>query len=291
MIPKFELHLPETAAQVCELLDRLEGEVLVVAGGTDVMVELHGGKLRPDHLVDLKQVAELREIRGDAASGLDMGAMVTHHEIETDPRILQDYPVLFQGVNTVGSLQVRSRGTIGGNICTAAPSADGIGPLLVLNARCTLLGTGGERSLPLAELFTGPRKTVLKKDEILTRIQIPAVSGKRGEAYYKYGRRKAMEIALMGMAVYLIPEEDGHTCREARIALATSAPVPIRVPGTETFLKGKDLADAAVLQEAGRLVLEEARPRSSWRSSAEFRRELLENLLPVTLRRAYESIR
>ncbi|MBI9102724.1 MAG: FAD binding domain-containing protein [Spirochaetales bacterium] len=197
------------------------------------------------------------------------------------------YPVLEKGVKTIGSLQVRNRGTIGGNICTAAPSADGIGPLLVLNTICEVSGITGSRQVPLENFFTGPKQTVLEDDEILTSILIPPVPYKYGGAYFKYGRRNAMEIALLGISVYLVVAEDNKTCTDIRIALTTSAPTPIRVGKTENFLKGKDLTNYDNLSEAGKVVLTEAKPRSSWRSSAEFRYELLEKLVPRTIKTAF----
>jgi CO/xanthine dehydrogenase FAD-binding subunit len=120
---------------------------------------------------------------------------------------------------------------------------------------------------------------------------MPLAAEKYGSSYFKYGRRNAMEIALMAVSVYLETEKDNKTCREIRIALGTSAPTPIRARDTESFLRGKDLTDPGVLKEAGKVVLAEAKPRSSWRSSAEFRRDLLEKLVPRTIRKAFDNIR
>lgn len=290
MIPKFELYVPKTVKEVCGLLKEIGRDSVLVAGGTDVFVEMHNGVLNPLYLIDLKKVQELTGIKGDEKSGLDIGAMTTHHEIETNPIVRKYYSVLYEGVNAIGSLQVRNRATIGGNICTAAPSADGIGPLLVLNAVCFVEGSGGSRKVPLIGFFPGPKRTVLAQDEILARILVPPVNGTYGAAFFKYGRRKAMEIALMGITAYVETEADGVTCRQARIALATSAPTPIRAGKAEAYLRGKNLADKAILEEAGRVASEEAKPRGSWRSSMEFRKSLLENLVPRTLMRAYENM-
>ena len=290
MIPKFELYLPESIEEACKLRNELGPAAEIVAGGTDVFVKMHNGEYRPKFIVDIKNIPELKGIKGDEKTGLDIGAMVTLHESETCDIILKHYPVLFEGVNTIGSLQIRNRGTLGGNICTAAPSADGIGPLLVLNASCGVQGLKGKRTIPLEGFFPGPLQTVLKKDEVLVRILVPPVTGKNGSAYYKYGRRKAMEIALMGITAYVEVGADGKSCSDARIALATSAPTPVRAKKTEAYLKGKDLSDPDVLKAAGKLVLEEAKPRSSWRSSAEFRQNLLQNLVPKIIQRAYESL-
>ncbi len=290
MIPEFKLYLPESVEEACKLRSELGPAAEIVAGGTDVYVKMHKGEHRPKFIIDIKNIPELKDIKGDEKTGLDIGSMVTHHEVETSDVVLKHYPVLFEGVNTIGSLQIRNRGTLGGNICTAAPSADGIGPLLVLNAICVVQGLKGMRTIPLEDFFSGPKQTVLKKDDVLVRILVPPVTGENGSAYYKYGRRKAMEIALMGITVYVEVNADGKSCSDARLALATSAPIPIRAKMTEAYLKGKDLSDPVVLKAAGKLVLEEAKPRSSWRSSAEFRRNLLRNLVPKIIHRAYRNV-
>lgn len=290
MLPKFELFTPGTIEEVCSLKKELGPKAEITAGGTDVYAKMHNGDLRPAYIIDLKQVPGLYGITAEERKGLILGALVTHHEIETSDIIRSRYSVLAEAVSTIGSLQVRNRGTIGGNICTAAPSADGIGPLLVFNASCIVRGTGGERVVPLNDFFTGPKRTVLKDDEILVQITLPEPGEKYGAAFFKYGRRNAMEIALLGITAYIETEADGKTCREARIALATSAPTPIRAGGTETFLKGKDLSDERVLTEAGQKVMADAKPRSSWRSSEEFRRDLLLQLVPRTLREAYKRV-
>lgn len=290
MLPKFELHTPATINEACTLKRELGPDAEITAGGTDVYAKMHNGDLRPANIIDLKQIPELYGITAETGKGLILGALATHHEIETSDIIRCRYSVLAEAVSTIGSLQVRNRGTIGGNICTAAPSADGIGPLLIFNADCTVRGTGGERSVPLIKFFVGPKRTILKDDEILVNVVIPEPAENYGAAFFKYGRRDAMEIALLGVTVYIITEGDGETCSEARIALATSAPTPIRAEATEAFLKGKDLSDDRILAESGRKVLEEAKPRSSWRSSEEFRRDLLERLVPRTIREAFKRI-
>ena len=290
MIPAFELHVPETVDEACRLKLELGDRADILAGGTDLFVEMHGGRHRSENIISLRYIDELKKIDFDPAEGLAIGSMVTLHEMETHPVIREKYAVLFQAVNTIGSLQTRNLATIGGNICTAAPSADGIPPLLVLNARCVVQGLDGTRTVPIDEFFVGPKRSALKADEILVRVVVPPTPKAYGGSYFKYGRRNAMEIALQGICVYVETESNGKTCKEARIALATSAPTPIRTPKTEAFLKGKDLTDDEVLAQTGVLIQEEANPRSSWRSSEEFRRDLLEKLVPRTIRAAYAQL-
>ena len=290
MLPKFEYHIPETVEAACRLKKELGDGAEFVAGGTDTYAKMHNEGREIPHIIDLKYIPGLCGIAWEPEKGLTLGALTTHHEIANKDIIKKKYPVLAEGVMTIGSYQVRNRGTIGGNICTAAPSADGIGPLLVLDALCEIAGSEGIRQVPLENFFTGPKKTVLKHDELLTRIFLPPVSDNYGGAYFKYGRRNAMEIALQAVSVYLEVEGDGKTCSAVRIALATSAPTPIRARETEKYLLGVDLTDDEKLARAGEIVLTEANPRSSWRASAEFRKDLLLKLVPRTVKTAYGRI-
>ena len=290
MIAKFDYHAPATLNEACVLKKELGKSAIVVAGGSDVYAKLHHGDHVYDHVIDIKKIPEMHGIIWDEKAGLSLGAAVTHHEIERNEVINERYQVLVQGVRTIGSLQVRNRGTIGGNICTAAPSADAVGPLLVLEATCVVHGVNGERTVPLAEFFAGPKKTVLAQDEILVRVILPPPPKKYGGAYFKYGRRNAMEIALLGVTVYLEVDTDGKTCTEMRIALGTSAPTPIRAPKTEAYYIGKDLSDRAAVEGGSALILEDASPRHSWRADGQFRKDLLRLLVPRTVRTAYGTL-
>ena len=190
---------------------------------------------------------------------------------------------MFEGCSRVGSVQIRTRGTLGGNICNGAPSADSIGPMLVHDARVVVTGLNGAREVPLKEFYLGLKKLDMGPDELLTRIRIPTPPAHSGSHYIKYTRRKAMDLALLGVSAYV--ELDGETIRTVRLALTTAAPIPMRAEKTEALLAGKTLS-AELLAEAGRKVLEESNPRSSWRSSAEFRLTLLEDMTVQALEKA-----
>ncbi|MDD3822180.1 MAG: FAD binding domain-containing protein [Sphaerochaetaceae bacterium] len=290
MIARFDYHVPASLDEACALKKEYGNTGIVVAGGSDVYAKMHLGDHLYDHVIDIKKIEDMQGIRWSETEGLSLGAAVTHHEIERHPVIKERYDVLVQGVRTIGSLQVRNRGTIGGNICTAAPSADGIGPLLVLDASCVIHGLGGERTVPLKDFFTGPKQTVLADDEVLVRVTVPTPAPSYGGAYFKYGRRNAMEIALLGISVYLEVADDGKTCSAMRIALGTSAPIPIRAQKTEAYYIGKDLSDRQVVEAASSIILEDASPRNSWRADGEFRRSLLKLLVPRTVRTAYGAL-
>lgn len=280
MLPKFDLYMPRTIQEACRL--KAEGAE-VVAGGTDVFVNMHGGKDRTAKVVDVKGVPELQGHTFDPERGLDLGALTTHREIELWDVIRERYPAMFEGCSRVGSVQIRTRGTLGGNICNGAPSADSIGPMLVHDAQAVVTGLKGSREVPLKEFYLGLKKLDMGPDELLTRIRIPAPPDLSGSHYIKYTRRKAMDLALLGVSAYV--ELDGDVLKKVRLALTTAAPVPMRAEKTEALLTGQ-LVSSSLLAAAGKTVLEESHPRSSWRSSAEFRLALLEELTVQALEKA-----
>jgi len=277
MLPAFELLTPATVAEACKM--KLETKGKFLAGGTDIFVGMHGGKERYETLIDLKGVEELKGF--ETKDGLSFGALTAHRTLEQNSLVKERYTALYEGCSQVGSSQIRIRGTVGGNICNAAPSADSIGPLLVFDATCVIAGANGRRELPLSEFFTGPKKTVLGEGELLERILVPNPVNGSGSAYTKYTRRRAMDLALLGVSCYAKLDAKGKI-EVARIALTTAAPTPIRATNAEQFLAGKAL-DGAVLKEVSELVAKQAQPRSSWRSSAEFRIELVKELTVRTL--------
>ena len=175
----------------------------------------------------------------------------------------------------MGSVQIRQRGTVGGNICNAVPSADSVAPLLLFDTDCVIASVKGERIVPLKDFFIGPKRTVLEKDEILKGFKVYKQAPGTGSRYIKYTRRKAMDLALCGVSVLVALEDEVIT--KARAALTTSAPTAIRVVAAEEYLVGKkaDEVDAATF---GRMSSAGASPRSSWRSSADFRQTLIQNL-------------
>jgi CO/xanthine dehydrogenase FAD-binding subunit len=252
---------------------KLETGGKFLAGGTDILAAMHNNKESYATLIDLKGIVELK--RFETKQGLELGSLTTHRALELNSLVRERYTALFEGCSQVGSSQIRSRGTIGGNICNAVPSADSIGPLLVFNALCVIEGTDGERRVPLSEFFTGAKKTVLGEGELLKLILIPEPAKGSGSAYIKYTRRNAMDLALFGVSCYIAL--DGNLIETVRIALTTAAPTPIRATEAEAFLTGK-APGKTDLAEAAELTAMQAKPRSSWRSSAEFRTVLAKEL-------------
>jgi aerobic carbon-monoxide dehydrogenase medium subunit len=238
--------------------------------------------LTPKYLVDIKNIPDLEYIRYDEKEGLRIGALTTIRQIETSLLIRERFLPLAQAAKVLGSVQVRNRATIGGNLCNAAPSAETAPTLLVLNTNVKVAGSKGERTLPLEQFFLGPGLTVLQ-NEILTEIMVPSLSANIRGVYLKIGRRRAVDLALVGVAVAVAM--DGNKWKDVRIALGAVAPTPIRARRAEKLLEGKR-TDAALMQEAGQIASEEASPISDVRASAWYRKELVK----VLVQRALEQI-
>jgi carbon-monoxide dehydrogenase medium subunit len=229
---------------------------------------------------------------------LRIGAMVTHRTIEKSERIRKEFSALADAVDVLGSIQIRNVGTIGGNICTAAPSADTAPALLVLGAEVQIKSHQGERIVPIAQFFKGPGETVLKEGEVVTELVIPKPLPHTGSAYWKHSRRLALDLPILGVSVLLsldkgtlsrpdifdtsFPilsilhtlEKDELVCQEARIALGVAAPTPIRVVKTENLLRGRKISDE-LLDEVAEAAAEEAQPRDSLRGEAWYRRDMI----------------
>jgi len=288
MLNEFDLIIPETLDDALTQYAELGCKCKILAGGTDVLVEMHGGHRAYDLLMDIKNLRELKGVEYSPEKGLVIGALTTHRYLETLPVIKQLYTALYEGVSQVGCVQTRYRGTIGGNICNAAPSGETLGPLLALNASVIVQSIKGSREIPFSKLFPGPKRTCLEPDELLIKILVPPRAQNSSSAYTKFTRRNAMDLALLGSAVDLT-SDDGKTCKNVRVSLTTAAPTVIRAAKTEEFLTGKELTEE-VIKEAGLIASAESKPRSSWRSSEEYRREVLKAIVPRTISTALERV-
>jgi carbon-monoxide dehydrogenase medium subunit len=279
---RFEYFEPASLPEACALLARYQGRAQPLAGGTDLLVELKEQLRHADCVVNIKKIPGIDRLSFDAHDGLHIGALVTAREIELCSFILEKYASLAQAARELGSIQVRNRATIVGNVCRASPSADALPPLIADGAEITIHGPAGHKTLLLEEFFTGPGKTVLKHDELVTAIRVPAPPPHTGKVYIKHGRRKAMELATVGVAVTLTPEGD------IRIVLGAVAPTPIRARKAEALLRGRKLDDARI-ERAAQAAAEEALPISNVRASAEYRREMVGVLTRRAILRAKEA--
>jgi carbon-monoxide dehydrogenase medium subunit len=273
-IAEFEYHAPQTLEEACRMLASYGRRACVLAGGTDVVVDMKNEAVSYEHLVSLKNL-RLKGISFDRKSGLAIGALATHAEIASNALILKHYPEIAEAVLTLASPQVRNLGTIGGNICSAVPSADLPPLLMAMNASIRLVGPAGERTLLLADFFTGPRRTVIKTGEILTHVFVPAKPDGAGGCYVKFALRDATALAVVGVAAAVLLREG--RCAAARIVLGAVSPTPVVALNASKSLVGRVIDDAAA-GEAGRIAKDECRPISDVRGSADFRRSLVETL-------------
>jgi len=280
----YDYKKPDSLKDVFGLLKEYGPKATLIAGGTDVMLDIRNKKLSPDVLISLRGLKDLSYIKKN--SGYHIGAMTTHRMLERSDVVMTDLSALHDGSKKIGSVQIRNVATIGGNICNAAPSADTAGPLLALDTTVVLEGLGGERKVPIAEFFTGPSKTVRKTEEVLVEFEIPGKMEGFGSAYWKHSRRKAMDLPILGVAV-AIKFSEKDIISDARIALTVAAPTPIRAYSAEDFLKGKNVNDE-VLKEAGKIASSEASPRDSLRGKKWYREEMIEVFVPRMARLAAE---
>ncbi|MDA8188501.1 MAG: xanthine dehydrogenase family protein subunit M [Dehalococcoidales bacterium] len=276
LLPKFELLQPRSLEEATTMLAESNGETRVIAGGTDILVQMKWRKLRPSRLVDIKALEELRGLRW-GQDHLRIGALITHREIETNQRIWDRFSALAEACRLVGSFQIRSMGTIGGNLCNAAPSAESAPPLLVFDAQAVIVTADGKISLPLEDFFVGPGKTLLQPRQLLQGITLPYPPARTGSAYLRHSPRNAMDIATVGVAARVTLDEGGATCRDVRIALGAVAPTPKVARSAEEALRGKPLQQEFI-RAAARLAAQEAEPITDIRASAGYRREIVEIL-------------
>jgi carbon-monoxide dehydrogenase medium subunit len=279
----FELYTATDSRHAVALLAEHGPSVKVLAGGSDLLVEL---KLMPDGpkaVVDISRAADLKHI-AITDQGLSIGALATHSEIMRSPIIKKLFPALVDAAHTIGAVQTRNLGTLGGNLVTAVPSLDSGPTLIALEAQVVILGPAGRRRLALADFFTGPRKTDLKPGELLIEILIPKKNLGKPASFQKFGLRKGQALALVNVAASVWLKGEKSRFAEPRIALGAVAPTVIRAPQAEAYLEGR-AATPEAMAEAGRIAAGEGKPISDFRASAEYRRELI----AVLTRRALEN--
>ncbi len=281
-----EYIVPSSAQEAVELLAANGDNACPLAGGTDLVVDLkhHPGNI--DLLVDVSRLPEFRGIE-ETPEGLRIGSMVTFGEIMDSPVCREMTPEIVAASHTVGAVQTRNLGTLGGNLVTCVPSADSAPSLMVLDARVTVIGPDGSREMPIEEFFIGPRKTSLKAHELLESILIPKDALGKPSKFLKCGLRKGQALALVNAAASLRLDEDGKTLVEPRLALGAVAPTPVRATKAEAFLAGKPATDE-VLVEAAEIAVTETKPIDDFRASANYRRQIIRTFSYRVLKRSVE---
>jgi carbon-monoxide dehydrogenase medium subunit len=287
-LPRFEYLAPHSTAEVCAVLAERGKEAELLAGGTDLLLQMRRREISPAYVIGLKSVAELSGMRPSVDGGLAIGSMTTVHSLLSSPVVRQKYAVLAEAAAGIGGPELRNVATIGGNLAGALPCADLPPALMTLGATVTLQSRSGERTVPVDELFPQFGTTVARPDEVLTTITLPSVPSFSGGAYLKFHDRQSMDMTTVGVSAFVTWDEGSQVFRDIKIALASSAPVPIRARKAEAILRGRAFAEDA-LDEAALVVCEEADPRTSWRATREFRFDLLKGLTKRAIRRAREQ--
>ena len=285
----FDYHEPSSLDEALSLLGEHRERARVLAGGTDLFLRMRTGVLRPAVVLDLKRIAGLDGIRESEEGGLRIGALTPHGDVEAAEAVRVRYPALASAARWVAGVQIRNRGTVGGNLCNASPAADLATPLLAFGARVRVAGLGWDRELPLEAFFVGPGRTVLAPDEILTEIVLPPPAPWTGSDFQR-AIRAAVDIALVNVAATLTLEPGDGVCRDVRIALGAVAPTPMLALAVAAALRGQRLTPEAIAA-AARAAAAEARPISDVRASAEYRRDQVEVLTTRALERAFEVAR
>lgn len=285
----FEYFAPKTPGEALDLAGRLGNKAKILAGGTDLLVMMKEKMLKPEYLIDINAVKEFKGITYEPGKGAVIGAATKISEIEHSDLIREKYYALHQAAGELGSVQVRSMATIGGNSCHASPAAETPPPLVALGAKVMVSGISGDRELPLEEFILGNRKTALAEGELLAKFILPEPAPRSASRYAYIGLRDAMEIDAVNMAVNLTLEDDGRTVKDLRLVMGSVSPRPlvsVEVPG---ILVGREFSDELV-QKAAQAASGEAKPISDIRASAEYRREMVAVLARRLLQEAFSAV-
>ena len=269
---RYEYMTPVTIEEAIGLLAEHNGKAKVIAGGTDLFLQVRNKTKKPEYVIDISGIPTLDYIKYDKKQGLSIGALTTIRDVEKSTELLQKYPVLCQAAGRLGSVAIRNVGTIGGNLCNASPSAENAPALIGLSAKIKIAGPNDERVVPIEDFFVGPGQTVLKNDEVMTEIQVPVPAPNTVGVYLKHAIRGSIDLAIVGVAV--IAELDGKFCRDIKIVLGAVGPTPMRAQEAEGILKGNKI-DNAVIEKCAQAASEESRPITDVRASAEYRKEMV----------------
>ncbi len=263
---------PNTLKEALKVLAAHGDKARPLCGGTDLIIQLRAGVRRPDHIVDIKKIKELREIKFDRKKGLRLGAAVRCIDIFENATMRKQYPGLTEAAHLIGSLQIQNRASVGGNLCNGSPAADTTPALIALGARARVAGPNGEREIVVEDFVLSPGRTVLKPGELLVQLLVPAPAAHSSDAYLRFIPRNEMDIAVVGVGASVTLDRD-EVVRAARIALGAVAATPLLAEKAAASLIGKKLDDAA-LETAGRLASEKSSPIDDMRGTAEYRRHV-----------------
>ncbi len=287
VLPQFEYLAPTTLEEASKLLLEHGDRARAMAGATDLIPPMRDKAFTVDYLVDLKKIPGLSYLEYDEVEGLKIGALTTLREIEHSPLVKEKNPALAYSAKVVASTQIRAKGTLVGNICNASPSCDNGPNTLAQNAKILVYGSNGERTIMAEDFFVGVKKTSLQPGEIVTGVVFPPLAENEAVAYIKHAVRKAMDLAIVGVAVK-IKVEDG-ICKDAKIALGAVATTPIRAPKAEEALIGTALTEEDIVK-ASVEAMNACSPISDIRASKEYRKDMIRVFTKRAIKQAMESL-
>ncbi len=285
-----EFTTPKTIDEAVQAMAAAGDRARALAGGTDLLVQLRGGRRSADLVVDVKDIPELNAISYNPQNGLTIGAAVPCFRLYADADVAANYPGLVDSASLIGSIQIQGRASLGGNLCNSAPSADAIPPMIALGGVANVAGPNGSRQVAVEDFCTGPGRNVLQPGEILVSINIPAPAPNSGANYLRFIPRNEMDIAVAGVGSAVVLDSSGQNFVSARIALASVAPTPVFAQAAGDSLAGKAVSDEAI-EEAARLAMEAAVPITDMRGTVRQRIHLVGVLTRRTLNNAIKRAR
>lgn len=288
-LPKFEYLTPATIDEAFSILLEYGENARVLAGGTDLLVKMKHRALipLPEYVVNIKKIPGLNFISYDEEEGLRIGALATMQEIKSLLPIRQNFPGLAQAAGLLSTPQIRNMATIGGNLCNASPAAETAPALITSAATAKIVGQSGERTVAVEDLFTGPGETVIQQGELLAEIQVPNPPPNSTGVYLKHGKRLS-DIAIVGVAVSMTM--DDGVCTDAKIALASAGPTPMRVRRAEELIKGQKVSQE-LIEEVAKIASEESKPIDDLRAYADYRKEKVVVLVREAIKQGLQQIR
>jgi carbon-monoxide dehydrogenase medium subunit len=289
-VKDFEFQTATTVDEAVSLLAAKGERARVLTGGTDLIVQLREGLREADLVVDVKKIPELMELTFSPGQGLRLGAAVPCYRIYNDAALAAAYPALIDAARIIGGWQIQSRASIGGNLCNSSPAADSIPSLIAYDVTCHLAGPEGRRSVQASEFCTAPGRNVLRRGEILTFLEFPAVATHSSSAYMRFIPRNEMDIAVVGAASWVQLDAGGKSIEKARVSLAAVAPTPLFLAEASAWLAGKP-ATAETFSQAAQMASAAARPISDKRGTSEYRKHLAGVLTARTLALAVDRAR
>lgn len=281
---------PKTIDEAVKLMASKGDRARMMAGGTDIIVQLRAGRRSLDLVVDAKGIPELNELSYSPQNGLTIGAAVPCYKIYQNEEVASVYPGLIDAASLIGGIQIQGRASLGGNLCNAAPSGDSIPPIIAMGGVAHIVGPNGSREVPAEDFCTGPGQSVLQPGEILVSIKLPVPQAHSGANYLRFIPRNEMDIAVAGVGTSVVLDASGQNFVSARISLASVAPTPVFATEAGDSLAGKPVSEATI-QEASEKAMAAAKPISDMRGTVRQRIHLVGVLTRRTLNNAVERAR